>query len=143
MGLRYHRHAGRDDRGIRSPDRRAQARLLGSSEFVLDVIKSADDAWERTYELRARGIDFRSALARVAQIFSLAPEDIMLPGKQRYRVAARSVLCYWAVREIGMTATALARRLRVSQPAISNAVLRGERVAKERRLFFDLETPSS
>ena len=48
-------------------------------------------------------------------------------------VKACSLLCYWAVREIGVTETALARHLNVSQPAIAQAVSRGERIAAEKR----------
>jgi hypothetical protein len=39
-------------------------------------------------------------------------------------------LCYWAVRELGAGATALARKLKISQPAVSISVRRGEKVAK-------------
>ena len=44
----------------------------------------------------------------------------------------RSLLCYWAVRELGLTATGLAKRLGMTQPAVSYAVCRGEQIAKER-----------
>jgi DNA-binding transcriptional LysR family regulator len=44
---------------------------------------------------------------------------------------ARSLLCYWAVRELGLSATELARQMAISQPAISQSVKRGEAIAKE------------
>ena len=47
-------------------------------------------------------------------------------------MAARSLLCYWAVCELGHTATELAERLGLTQPAVSYAVSRGEQIAKER-----------
>ena len=47
-------------------------------------------------------------------------------------MAARSLLCYWAVRELGLAATELAKRLKMTQPAVSYAVSRGEQIAKER-----------
>jgi len=46
------------------------------------------------------------------------------------------VLCYWAVREMGLPGTAVAARLGLTQSAVSRAVLRGERLAKEQRLAF-------
>jgi DNA-binding MarR family transcriptional regulator len=46
-------------------------------------------------------------------------------------VAARSLLCYWVEREPGLAATELAKRLKMTQPAVSHAVIRGERIAKE------------
>ena len=46
-------------------------------------------------------------------------------------VKARSLMCYYAVRELGLTATSLARRIGLKQPAISISVSRGEKIAKE------------
>jgi len=47
-------------------------------------------------------------------------------------VQARSLFCYWAVRELGVSATALAEKLGLSHPAVSISVKRGEKVAKEK-----------
>ena len=66
--------------------------------------------------------------------FDLSLGEILLQGKYRHRVAARSVLCYFLVRELGMTATAVAERLGIGQPAVSIAVARGEAIVKERGL---------
>jgi DNA-binding transcriptional ArsR family regulator len=41
-------------------------------------------------------------------------------------------MCYWAVHEMGLTASELARRLRLTQPAVSYAVSRGEQLARKR-----------
>ena len=105
-------------------------RILGSSAFVMETLAAAKETWENAYALRAHGVDFKQLLERVAQIFNLTTEDVLSPGKQRQRVRARSVLCFWAVRELGMTETALSRELRISQPAVSNAVGRGERTVR-------------
>ena len=40
-------------------------------------------------------------------------------------------LCYWAVRLLVMTATAVARLVCMTQPAVSRSVERGRRVAAE------------
>jgi len=61
-------------------------------------------------------------------------EDLWKPGKYAKSVPARSLFCYWAVREIGVSATEIAKRLKMTQPAVSISVRRGERVAKEKRL---------
>jgi len=67
----------------------------------------------------------------VAEIFSIKPEEIFQAGKQPLKVKARSLFCYWAVREMGLTMTALALKLNISQPAVSISVQRGERIAAE------------
>ena len=114
-------------------------RILGSSGFVLGVMKAAHETWERTHALKIKGIDFATVQRHVARLFELDPEGILLPGKYRARVAARSVLCYFLVRELGMTVTAVAEKLGIGQPAASIAVARGEAIVKERDLSLPQE----
>ena len=59
------------------------------------------------------------------------PGYIFSRGRQSRRVDARSLLCYWAVRELGMTLTELARVLAMSPSAVSYAVERGEIIARD------------
>lgn len=113
---------------------RSDERILGSSRFVAEVMEAAKEQWERTYARKISGTDFVSMQKHVARIFHLNSEEILLPGKYPTRVAARSVLCYFLVRELGMTATAVAQRLGLGQPAVSIAVERGEAIVKERGL---------
>jgi putative transposase len=114
--------------------RKGDERILGSSGFVLGVMEAAHETWERTHALKIKGVDFAAVQGHVAGLFERDPEEILLPGKYRARVAARSVLCYFLVRELGMTATAVAERLGMGQPAVSIAVARGEAIVKERGL---------
>ncbi|MFO7987536.1 MAG: hypothetical protein R6U38_16870 [Desulfatiglandaceae bacterium] len=41
------------------------------------------------------------------------------------------MLSYWAVRELGETASHLAKQIGISQPAVSLSVERGRRIVKE------------
>ncbi len=47
------------------------------------------------------------------------------------KVKARSLLCYWAVRELGMSLRDLARKFEMSAAGIGYAVERGESIARE------------
>jgi len=55
-------------------------------------------------------------------------------GKHPMTVKARSLLCYWAVRKLGFSATELSIKLGISQPSASISVKRGERIAKAEQL---------
>ncbi|BBO85790.1 hypothetical protein DSCO28_63560 [Desulfosarcina ovata subsp. sediminis] len=55
----------------------------------------------------------------------------MTGGKQRKTVAARSVLCYWATRELGMSAAAISKRLNIAASTASESAARGLRIIKE------------
>jgi len=45
-----------------------------------------------------------------------------------------SLLCYWAVRRLGLIATKPSKNPGVSQPAVSISVKRGEKIAKAEQL---------
>ncbi len=109
-------------------------RILGDSQFVLDALKESSERFERKYELKYRGYDLDVLAERVGEIFGVAPEDIFIPGKYKRLIKPRSVFCYWAVRELGETASALAKRLNITQPGVSKSVLRGEKIVKEMNL---------
>lgn len=109
-------------------------RILGDSEFVLEVLKSSQEQFDRKYELKTRGYDLDSLAGQVSALFGIETADILSGGKYRQPVKARSVYCYWAVRELGESATAVAKKLRVSQPAVSMSVKRGEGIVAEKNL---------
>jgi len=65
-------------------------------------------------------------------ILGVKAEDIWAKGRYRRIVEARSLLCYWAVRELGVTMSSLAVRLGISIPAVSKSVCRGKELAVAR-----------
>jgi putative transposase len=69
---------------------------------------------ERGYELKRRGISLEKIVERVSGLYGVEPHWIMVRGGEGRRVATRSLLCYWAVRELGMTLTDLARTFGMS-----------------------------
>lgn len=109
-------------------------RVLGDSDFVADVLAFNDERLERRYRLVAKGIDIKALAHHAAGLFEVKPEQLFAPGRYPKVVQARSLLCFWAVRELGVTATQLAGQMGLSQPAVSIAVKRGERIAEEKQL---------
>ena len=67
---------------------------------------------------------------RVCSVMNLEFSEIWKAGKARRRVAARSLLCFWAVRELGISMTELSRRLNFSLSGVSQSVTRGEKIAE-------------
>ncbi len=114
------------DEGVRL---KGDERILGDSHFVERVLGLAGENYERRYHLQAAGFGLEELAEEVAGLFDMEPGQIFLPGKYPSIVRARSLFCYWAVKELGVSATALARKLGQSQPAVSMAVRRGEKIA--------------
>jgi REP element-mobilizing transposase RayT len=113
---------------------KSDERILGDSDFVEQTLKRADEHYDKKYQIIRKGFDIDKVAARVSQIFGIDTGEICTPGKQRVRVQARSVLCYWAVHYLGYSMTALAEHLNSSQPAISLNVQRGAGIAKDQGL---------
>ncbi len=107
-------------------------RILGEGEFVESVLKEAEENIERRQRLRAQGYDFQKVVSRAGELIGLNVEEVIKPGKQPQRVQARSLVCYWAVIELGLVGTSVAKMLGMSQPAVSKAVQRGRRLAADK-----------
>jgi DNA-binding MarR family transcriptional regulator len=60
----------------------------------------------------------------------MSPEEIMEKGKERRKVETRSILCYWATDSLGIGQGELAKRLKLTQPAVNQAVRRGKDLIK-------------
>jgi putative transposase len=117
-------------------------RILGGSEFVQSVLDASSERLERKYRLQTRGLDFEWLVVQVARQFGLGADQVLRKGRRPATVEARSVLCYWAHRELGISTVELAGRLELSQPAISLSVARGEEIAARKHLELSTSQPS-
>jgi REP element-mobilizing transposase RayT len=106
-------------------------RILGDSDFVDQVLRNAEDAFNRRYELKAKGMNLEKVAERVGRLFDMKAGEVWSSGKNRKIVHGRSLLCYWAVKELGETMTSMARRLNISVTAVGKSVARGEALAKK------------
>lgn len=106
-------------------------RILGDSDFVETVLKKAEEGMNRKDQYKKEGFGFDEVLQLVAETYKLGAREITAAGKQPTRVRARGLLCYWAVRELGISVTSVASRLGLTPSAISRAVLRGEQLVHE------------
>ena len=104
-------------------------RILGDSDFVLNVLKAADEQFEKRYALKAQGFNFEKTVRRVAEVLGMEPNDVVAMGKSPERVKARALLCFWAHRELGMTTVEIAKKLDLCQSAVSRLSMRGEKIA--------------
>ena len=54
---------------------------------------------------------------------------VIIRGIERRRVQVRSLICYWAVRELGMSVAELARRFEQRTSTVTYTCRRGEQMA--------------
>ena len=110
---------------------RSDERILGDSDFVSRVLEKTKESLTKSQKLKSEGMDVDKIAAQVSRLMGIAVEDVWAIGKQQHIVNARSLLCYWAVRELGVSMSSLSRRLRISLPAISKSVVRGKQIAED------------
>jgi len=117
---------------------KSDQRILGESDFVSDVLCESEGQFSRKYKLKSLGYDFEKVVERISILFQVEKEYITGRGRQKNRVQARDLLCYWTVIELGMSMVDLARKFDMTPAAVSYAVQRGEKMAKKRG--YQLET---
>ncbi|MFZ7127885.1 MAG: transposase [Desulfobacterales bacterium] len=109
-------------------------RILGGGAFVETALRTAQENLDRKYRLEADGHDFEWLVRQVAMLLEIEPEDVLARGKYPQSVRARSLLCFWATRELGMTTVDLSKKLNLAQPTVSQAARRGQKIAREQGL---------
>lgn len=100
-------------------------RVLGKSEFVGQVLQRIEP------ELAVAKVPLTELLQRVAHLFDLPAEQLRQRKRSRPVTEARSLLCYFAVREMGMSGERVGRVLNISRAAVSFAAGRGEVLVAE------------
>ncbi len=124
---------------LRGQDRiKSDQRILGGSDFVRDVLSESEGQFSRKYKLKNLGYDFEKVIERVCRLFRLEKDYITGRGRQKERVKARDLVCYWSVVELGMSMVDVARRFDIMPAAVSYSVQRGEKMAKKEG--YQLET---
>jgi len=112
-------------------------RILGDGDFVETVLSEANEAYERKYRLKAKGFDVDTVAQKAAQVVGIEPSQVWLSGKNSKVVQARSLLCYWATSEWGVSQAWLSKKLKLSQPAISLSVARGRSIANKNNYLIE------
>lgn len=111
-------------------------RILGEGDFVEQILQESGEAFEQKSLLKSQGWDLDKLAAHVAKLLEIDVSVVWSAGKYRHIVEARSLLCYWAVRDLGVSMTSLAKRLKLSVAAITQSVERGERLKEEKSYYF-------
>ena len=85
---------------------------------------------DRKSLIRALGYDFDCLVVRVLGLFDLAFDELLTGGKQQSLVQARSVLCYWGTRELGMSAVSKLNKLNIASSTASESAMRGRQIVE-------------
>jgi len=128
-------------KGLRKTDalQKGDERILGDGDFVERVLAEAEETFKRKYISGVSGLTLDDIAGRAAEIIGIDTDQVWSRGKQTKTVQARSLLCYWAAHELGMSQSALSKRLELSPSAISLAVVRGRELVKKNKWVLSTE----
>jgi len=115
-------------------------RILGDSSFVMNILAQAEERLERRYAIRKAGITIATIERRVCDLLGLRVDQLYDRGRYKNLVEARSLFCYWARSDLGISGKDLSQRFSLSEPAISYAVRRGQGIARQRGYELVAET---
>jgi hypothetical protein len=114
-------------------------RVLGSSEFVLDLMKEEERSRAREEERvripakdRARYLDRLSK--EVCRLFQVAPEELFNGSRRRAVVAARSAVGWLATHHCGIPTAAVAQKTGVSTVSIWRLHEKGRAELADRKI---------
>ena len=83
-----------------------------------------------TVEADTLGFNLEMIADQVSSVMEIDTSEIWKNGKLRRRVGARSLLCFWAVRELDISMAELSRRLKLSLSGVSQSIIYGEKIAE-------------
>jgi len=82
------------------------------------------------------GYDLNTVAEKVALIYGVDSAELFRKGRQKPRVDARGLFCYWAARELKIPLADLARKLEMTISGVGYAVQRGEAIALRHDIQF-------
>jgi len=106
-------------------------RILGDTSFVMGILADAHEKLNKRIRMKQSGVTLDRVEKRVMELFSLTSKELYGEGRHRPISQARSLFCFWAVRELGLPQKELSERFSLTEPAVAYAVRRGQRIAEE------------
>jgi putative transposase len=108
-------------------------RVLGSGEFIEELRMRRELEAELTCPLEIKEI-----VAKVCRRFEVDPEELLLKSRAAKIVAARSLICYFAVRRIGHSGVEVGRHVNLARAGVSVAAARGAAIVRENQELLAL-----
>jgi len=116
---------------------KSDERILGDGDFVEAVLGEADERMSSRLQYQVKGITLDHLQQAIAKLVAIQPNGMIGASKTRTAVRARILFSYFAVREMNMPGTEVAKKLKISLPTVSLSVQRGEQVVRKEGLNIE------
>jgi len=104
---------------------KGDARILGSGDFVSNILKEANDSIDSKAQWH---VSLDDLVFRVCSRFRITPDELASKRRKSEISQARAALCYLAVDELDYSGEELARLLSISGRSVSDCRDRGQKI---------------
>lgn len=101
---------------------KADERILGSSQFVEQILRETEERQHRQLKIRTSGITIVEIIDEECAKGQIQPGELQNGGRRAKASRTRALVAYRAVTELGLSAAEIARRLGVTTSTITRAV---------------------
>ena len=112
-------------------------RILGKTSFVEKALRQDELEINQKTKLLNAGWEIERLIDYICQEFEVDKKFIMYKGRSNKISHAKALVCYFALRELGISTSKIATRLEISQSAVSQCVKRGEILRKKMKIELD------
>jgi len=96
-------------------------RILGSSEFILDLLSEADEREKETLRLSKKVPDLASLAKKIVKAEGITESELRSASRKKDISKARNLFCQPAVRKMGYPGAEVARFLGVTTSAVNRS----------------------
>jgi putative transposase len=114
-------------------------RILGSSNFVNKVLQEDSIKVKLKSKLARDGWDLEKLIQKICDLLDIHPDDLLMKSRKSDASRAKAMICYWGTNKLGLKAGDIAKRLRISQPAVSKWVAKGRLQESGNSPFAELD----
>ena len=103
------------------------SRILGDSDFVLEMKSDLDDLEKKNLRLSGQRIDLEALSKRVCEKFNLSVSELCSGSLRHDIIKARKIVSWAAVCELGYSGAEVARHMGVTNSCVTRIIASGEK----------------
>jgi len=108
---------------------KADERILGSGDFVYEILKETEEKELRQLKLRRSGLNIAEIISQECKKSKISPEELKR-GSKRCKVSeARTTIARRSSEELGLSGAEIARHLGVNTSSVNRAIAKVEETA--------------
>lgn len=111
-------------------------RILGDTAFVTEVLRTDNLSMDRATLRSRQGWTLDKLIQHTCGLYQIEEQNLLRKARSDQCSKAKALICLWGTDELGLTATAIAERLQISQQAVSTWIRKGRHLVSDCTIKF-------